>query len=66
MLKGMTGTVVLETDGEGVVRIVEDIVTDSYSIGLRTESKLEWKEISKELYDLLLKELNDQKGIKRG
>lgn len=63
---GMSSTTVLKTDGEGVVRLAEDTITGTYSIGLRTDSKMEWKPISKELHDLLVKELANQEGFRKG
>jgi hypothetical protein len=56
---GMKNTTVLMTE-EGKVRLAEDTITGSYSIGLRTDSKMEWKCISKELHNLLKNELEKQ------
>ncbi|MED3827148.1 hypothetical protein P4575_04810 [Priestia megaterium] len=61
-MDGATITALLETS-EGALTIVKDDMTNSYSIGLRTLSKLEWKDISEELYLLLMKELKEQKGM---
>ncbi|MGF9891066.1 hypothetical protein ABEX78_20630 [Priestia megaterium] len=61
-MDGATITALLETS-EGALTIVKDDMTNSYSIGLRTLSKLEWKDISEELYLLLMKELREQKGM---
>lgn len=63
MLKGQKRTELLRVS-DGVVRLCEDTVTCSYSIGLRTENDMEFKYISKELHDLLVKELSEQNGIK--
>lgn len=57
----MKGTEVLKVTN-GIVRVVYDPVTDSCSIGLRTNETLEWKHISKDLHDMLVKELADQQG----
>jgi hypothetical protein len=61
MLNGKVGTELLKTH-EGVVRVLKDTVTESYSIGITTDTDFEWKYISKELYDLLVKELSTQEG----
>lgn len=61
-MNGATITALLETS-EGAFTVVKDDMTNSYSIGLRTLSKLEWKDISEELYLLLMKELREQKGM---
>lgn len=58
---GQKETRILTTEN-GIVRLCEDTVTCSYSIGLRTDKGVEWKYISKELHDLLVKELKEQKG----
>ncbi len=63
MLPGQIGTEILRVS-DGVVRLCYDTVTDSCSIGLRTTKDVEWKYISKELHDLLVKELTKQKGNK--
>lgn len=63
MLPGQRGTEILRVS-DGVVRLCYDTVTDSYSIGLRTTKDVEWKYISKDLYDLLVTELTKQKGNK--
>lgn len=62
-LIGMKAIEVLKVK-DGVVRLAEDTITNSYSIGLRTNKDMEWKYISKELHDLLVKELSEQKGNK--
>jgi hypothetical protein len=62
-MNGATITALLETS-EGVLTVVKDNMTNSYSIGLRTLSKLEWKDISEELYLLLMEELKEQKGMR--
>ena len=61
-MNGATITALLETS-EGALTVVKDDMTNSYSIGLRTLSKLEWKDISEELYLVLMKELKEQKGM---
>ena len=58
---GMKGTELLRTE-DGIVRVVEDKITGTFSIGLRTQKGMEWKYISKELHDLLAKELSQQQG----
>ena len=63
MLAGQKGTEILKVS-DGVVRLCYDTVTNSCSIGLRTTKDVEWKYISKELHDLLVKELSKQKGNK--
>jgi len=62
-MDGATITALLETT-EGALTVVKDDMTNSYSIGLRTLSKLEWKDISEELYLLLMQELKEQKGMR--
>lgn len=62
-MNGATITALLETS-EGALTVVKDDMTNSYSIGLRTLSKLEWKDISEELYLLLMQELKEQKGMR--
>lgn len=61
MLNGQANTKILKVEN-GIVRLCEDLLTESYSIGLRTDKGMEWKYISKELHDLLVKELSNQKG----
>lgn len=61
MLKGQIGTEILKTK-DGMVRLCNDTLTGSYSIGVRTASDFEWKNISKELHDLMVKELSEQDG----
>lgn len=46
-LIGMKATEVLKVK-DGVVRLAEDTLTNSYSIGLKTDKDMEWKYISKE------------------
>lgn len=60
-LNGQTNTELLRTEN-GIVRLCNDSMTESYSIGLRTSKGLEWKYISKELHELLVKELSEQEG----
>jgi hypothetical protein len=60
-LTGQIGTKILKVEN-GVVRLLNDTVTNSYSIGLRIDKDFEWKHISKELHDLMVKELSEQKG----
>ena len=59
LLPGQKGTEILRV-ADGVVRLCYDTETDSCSIGLRTTKDVEWKYISKELHDLLVKELAEQ------
>lgn len=61
MFKGQIGTEVLRTP-EGIVRVLKDTVTGTYSIGLVTNEDYVWKYISEELYELLVKELSEQEG----
>jgi hypothetical protein len=63
MLNGQKGTELLRVK-DGIVRLCHDTVTNSYSIGLRTTRDMEWKYISKDLHDLLVKELSEQEGNK--
>jgi hypothetical protein len=63
MLKGQVSTQILKVNN-GVVRLCEDKVSCSYSIGLRTDKDMQFKYISKELHDLLVKELVEQEGNK--
>lgn len=63
MLPGQVKNEILRV-ADGVVRLCYDNKTDSYSIGLRTSKHVEWKYISKELHDLLVKELAEQEGNK--
>jgi len=61
MLKGQIGTVILQAEN-GMVRLCNDTVTCSYTIGIRTNKDFQWKDISEELYGLLVKELSNQDG----
>ncbi|NFC29198.1 hypothetical protein EXM98_19165 [Clostridium botulinum] len=63
MLNGQKNTTILKVNN-GSVRLCDDTVTESYSIALRTNKDMEFKFISKELYNLLIKELIDQVGTK--
>lgn len=63
MLNEQISTQILKVNN-GVVRLCEDKVTCSYSIGLRTDKDMQFKYISKELHDLLVKELAKQEGKK--
>lgn len=45
------------------VSVAKCYVTDTYSIGLNNDNKVEMKYISKELYEMLIKELLNQKGV---
>jgi glucose/arabinose dehydrogenase len=60
-MNGQIGNEILRVEN-GIVRLCNDSVTDTYSIGLRTTRGVEWKFISKELHDLLVKELSSQEG----
>lgn len=62
LLRGQIRTEILRTK-DGIVRLCEDTVTDSYSIGLRTREGMCWKYISKELHDLLIEELSEYEGV---
>lgn len=64
MLRGQKRTEILRTK-DGTVRLCEDTMTDSYSIGLRTRDGMHWKYISKELHDLLIDELSEHEGMVR-
>lgn len=64
MLSGMNKTLVLEVKGQAAVNLAEDTTDNTYSIGVATPKGIEFKMISKELHDLLVKELADQKGRK--
>jgi hypothetical protein len=46
----------------GVVRLCNDTLTCSYSIGISTDKDFQYKYISKELHDLLVSELSKQEG----
>ena len=59
-MMGIVGTKVLAVNGEGIVRVAYDTVTESYSVGLRTDNGVDFKMISKELHDLLVKELGTE------
>jgi len=61
MINGQIGTVILQAEN-GIVRLCHDTVTCSYTIGIRTDKDFQWKDISKELYGLLVKELSNQDG----
>lgn len=61
MINGQVGTTILQTEN-GVVRLLHDKITCSHSIGIRTVGDFEWKDISEELYNLLVKELANQEG----
>ena len=63
LLNGQVATELLKIS-DGVVRLCEDKLTCSYSIGITTKDDFQWKYISKELHDLLVKELKDQPGKK--
>jgi hypothetical protein len=66
MFAGQINTVILKTEQQdGIVRLCEDRLTCSYSIGLRTKEGFHWKYISKELHELLVKELDQQEGFSR-
>ena len=61
MLPGQKSTEILKTK-KSVVRLCEDNVTGSYSIGINTPDGVQWKYASKELHDLMVKELSQQDG----
>lgn len=62
MLEGQILKSILQTN-DGIVRLCNDTITNSYSIGLRIPKGVEWKYISEELYNLLVKELWNIKGF---
>jgi hypothetical protein len=61
LFTGQKNITILKTS-DAIVRVLEDAITGSYSIGLRTDKDFEWKYISKELHDLLVAELSEQEG----
>lgn len=61
-LYGMNKTNVLKVGEFAKVNLAEDTLDNTYSIGLTTSKGIEFKMISKELHDLLVKELKDQEG----
>jgi len=62
ILPGQRSTEILRTKNS-IVRLCEDNVTDSYSIGIKTPDGVQWKYISKDLHNLLVNELSQQKEI---
>lgn len=63
MLNGQTSTRLL-TVSNGSVSLCDDRITKSYSIGIGTDEGVQVKFISKELHDLLVKELANQEGLR--
>lgn len=61
-LIGMKATEVLKVK-DGVARLAEDTLTNSYSIGLKTDKDMEWKYISKEL-QLILEKIAKRTDVK--
>lgn len=62
ILKGQIETIILLTNTNTIVRLCEDKLDNTYSIGVNDGTGFQWKYISKELHDLLVKELKDQEG----
>ncbi|WP_444559001.1 hypothetical protein ACT00Z_11230 [Bacillus stercoris] len=62
MIKGMVKHELLKTS-DGVLRLAEDKLCGGFSLGIRTPEGADWRYISDELGQLLIKELSDyQKG----
>ncbi|MER0467783.1 hypothetical protein ABR330_14135 [Bacillus cabrialesii subsp. cabrialesii] len=62
MIKGMVKHELLKTS-DGVLRLAEDTLCGGFSLGIRTPEGTDWRYISDELGQLLIKELsNNQKG----
>ena len=61
ILKEQIATELLRVEN-GVVRLCNDTLTCSYTIGISTDKNFQYKYISKELYDLLVNELSEQEG----
>ncbi|MEC1404225.1 hypothetical protein [Bacillus subtilis] len=58
MIKGMVKHELLKTS-EGVLRLAEDTLCGGFSLGIRTPEGADWRYISDELGQLLIKELSD-------
>ena len=55
-LKGQSEVILLECSN-GMIILCKDSVTNSYSIGVKTDIDFEFKFISKKLYELMEEEL---------
>jgi hypothetical protein len=62
VFKEQVATTLLSTQN-GVVRLCNDTLTCSYTLGITTDKGYQFKYVSKELHDLLVKELSEQKGL---
>ncbi|MCY8997882.1 hypothetical protein [Bacillus inaquosorum] len=58
MIKGMVKHELLKTS-DGVLRLAEDTLCGGFSLGIRTPDGADWRYISDELGQLLIKELSD-------
>ncbi|MDQ1851038.1 hypothetical protein [Bacillus stercoris] len=65
MIKGMVKHELLKTS-DGVLRLAEDTLCGGFSLGIRTPEGADWRYISDELGQLLIKELCDDQigGLK--
>ncbi|UJE04051.1 hypothetical protein [Bacillus subtilis] len=65
MIKGMVKHELLKTS-DGVLRLAEDTLCGGFSLGIRTREGADWRYISDELGQLLIKELSDDQigGLK--
>ena len=65
MIKGMVKHELLKTS-DGVLRLAEDTLCGGFSLGIRTPEGADWRYISDELGQLLIKELSDDEigGLK--
>ncbi|MCG3227868.1 hypothetical protein HXV89_00075 [Bacillus subtilis] len=65
MIKGMVKHELLKTS-DGVLRLAEDTLCGGFSLGIRTPEGADWRYISDELGQLLIKELFDDQigGLK--
>ncbi|ASS60652.1 MULTISPECIES: hypothetical protein [Bacillus] len=65
MIKGMVKHELLKTS-DGVLRLAEDTLCGGFSLGIRTPEGADWRYISDELGQLLIKELSDDQigGLK--
>ncbi|WP_306373065.1 hypothetical protein [Bacillus subtilis] len=65
MIKGMVKHELLKTS-DGVLRLAEDTLCGGFSLGIRTPEGADWRYISNELGQLLIKELSDDQigGLK--
>ncbi|WP_116315990.1 hypothetical protein [Bacillus subtilis] len=58
MIKGMVKYELLKTS-DGVLRLAEDTLCGGFSLGIRTPEGADWRYISDELGQLLIKELSN-------